>query len=544
MNVRFFGIVSKLFIVGGLSSCSAQPSVAPNPPNIVLILADDMGYSDIGCFGAEIQTPHLNRLAAEGVRLSSFYNNARCCPSRAALLTGRYPHQVGVGAMTDIGVSIPEYQGYFNEETVTLADGLRQAGYATYLSGKWHVGEEADHWPLAHGFDHCFSLIQGAASYFDFRPYRNERWPPGNALTVVRDSIPVDLSDTSFYATDLYTDEALRMLSGHPGDQPFFLYLSYTAPHWPLHALPEDIRKYEDTYQVGWEAIRQKRYERLKTLGLISEQTPLSEKNPAERDWDALSEIEQQREARLMAVYAAMVDRLDQNIGRLLDYLEAQGQLENTAILFLSDNGGSTAGSLTGGKYGHPRFDPNALPGTPASFTGYGKSWANVSNTPFRFFKADIYEGGIASPFITWYPGHFKAGHSSDVPTHIVDLMPTIVALSKTNDSDTLNDSTIQSAEGVSLLPILSGEDDLATRPLYFEHMGNGGLIEDAWKLVRFRDQDWELYNRQEDRSETNNLAGVYPDRVDAMRRKYERWAEKNHVLPWEVVEQAIPYSF
>ena len=540
MRFRFFDMIIGSLLLGMLA-CSTPSST---PPNIILILADDMGYSDIGCFGSEIQTPHLDRLAAEGVRLSRFYNNARCCPSRAALLSGRYPHQAGVGAMTDINVSIPEYQGYFNEPTVTIADVLRKAGYATYLSGKWHVGEEPAHWPLAHGFDGCFSLIQGAASYFDFQPYRNERWPPGNTLTVVRDNEPVDLRDTTFYATDLYTDEALQLLKGHDSEKPFFLYLSYTAPHWPLHALPEDIAKYENTYRAGWEEIRQARYERLQTLGLISQPTKLSEKNPAERDWNRLSEEEQQQEARLMTVYAAMVDRLDQNIGRLLDSLEASGQLENTVIFFLSDNGGSTAGSLTGGKYGHPRFDPEAAPGMPTSFTGYGKNWANVSNTPFRYFKADTYEGGIASPFVAWYPGHFKKNRIAEAATHVVDLMPTIAELAETAYPDTLDGRAIPPAEGTSLISVLSGEDNLPDRPLYFEHMGNAGVIEGDWKLVRFRNQAWELYNLAEDRSETNNLAETYPDRREPLRRTYEQWAKKNRVLPWEVVEQAIPYKF
>ena len=542
MKFRFRTIISLL--AGGLSTCSMPSTPALDQPNIILILADDMGYSDIGCFGSEIQTPHLDRLASEGVRLSHFYNNARCCPSRAALLTGVYPHQAGVGAMTDINVTIPEYQGYFNEQTITIADVLREAGYATYLSGKWHVGEESAHWPLRHGFDHCFSLIQGAASYFDFQPYRHERWPPGNALTVVRDNEPVDLSDTILYATDLYTNEALRLLEGHDSEKPFFLYLSYTAPHWPLHALPEDIAKYENTYQTGWEAIRQARHERLQALGLISHPTKLSEKNPTEQDWNMLSEEERQQEARLMTVYAAMIDRLDQNIGRLLDSLETSGRLENTIIFFLSDNGGSTAGSLTGGKYGHPRFDPEATPGTPASFTGYGKSWANVSNTPFRYFKADTYEGGIASPFVAWYPGHFKPNHTAKSATHIVDLMPTIAELAGTAYPDTLNGQSIQSQAGVSLVTVLSGEDNLPDRPLYFEHMGNSGIIEGDWKLVRFREQDWELYNLAEDRSETNNLAETYPDRRETLHEKYEQWAEMHRVLPWETVEQAIPYEF
>ena len=375
-STYLFGHLKRLVlmvVVMTYYGCQAPSSEPVQAPNIIVILADDMGYSDIGCFGSEIRTPHLDRLAKEGTRLTEFRNYARCCPSRAALLTGRYPHQVGLGAMTDIGVSIPEYRGHFGERTVTVADLLRRRGYATYLSGKWHVGETREHWPLAHGFDHCFSLIQGAASYYDFLPYRSDAWPPGNQLTVVRDHAPIDLRDSTFYATDLYTDEAMQLLTDHRGDEPFFLYLAYTAPHWPLHALPEDIARYEQLYLPGWDAIRGQRYDRLRALGLIDSTTVLTEKNPSEITWNDLTDTQQSEEAHLMAVYAAMVDRLDQNIGRLLSFLEETDRLENTVILFLSDNGASPAGSLTGGKYGHPRFDPDAEVGGPASFTGYGK---------------------------------------------------------------------------------------------------------------------------------------------------------------------------
>jgi arylsulfatase len=527
------------------AAAACKPYAEPvDKPNIIVILADDMGYSDIGCFGAEIETPHLDRLAAEGVRLSSFYNNARCCPSRAALLTGLYPHQAGVGAMTDINVSIPEYQGYFNDQTITMADVLRQAGYATYLSGKWHVGEEQEHWPLQHGFDQCFALIQGAASYFDFLPYRNENWPPGNQLTVVRDNLPLDLSDTDFYATDLYTDEAIKLIDGHDTEKPFFLYLSYTAPHWPLHALPEDIIKYENTYKEGWEAIRKARYKRLKSLGLLSSDTQLSEKNPAERDWQQLTEDERQHEAHLMAVYAAMVDRLDQNIGRLLDHLEATGQLNHTAIFFLSDNGASTAGDLASNKYAHPRLQADALAGKPESFTGYGKSWANVSNTPFRYFKTDAYEGGIASPFIAWYPGHFEQNKIYNPATHIVDVLPTIAELAQTHYPDKMYGEVLKPLEGTSLVPLLSGEGHLEQRPLYFEHMGNAALIEGEWKLVKRAEHGWELYNLANDRSETTNIAQKQPDLLDRLITKYNHWAAANNVLPWKEVERKIPYHF
>ncbi|GHB86532.1 arylsulfatase [Persicitalea jodogahamensis] len=531
-------------LLGFLFSCYTNPVERSSEPNIVVILADDMGYSDIGCFGSEIQTPNLDRLASGGVRLSSFYNNARCCPSRAALLTGLYPQQAGVGGMTDINVTIPEYQGYFNNHTITIADLLRQEGYSTYLAGKWHVGEEKEHWPLQHGFDRCFSLIQGAASYFDFLPYRNEKWPPGNQLTVVRNNTPLDLKDSAFYATDLYTNEAINMLNSHDKQKPFFLYLAYTAPHWPLHALPEDIARYENTYLAGWEAIRSSRYKRLKEIGLIGQSIRLSERNPAEPVWNRLTGDEKRKQAHLMAVYAAMIDRMDRNIGRLLLHLKKKGQLDNTAIFFLSDNGGSTAGSLTGGKYGHPRFSADALPGTPESLTGYGKSWANVSNTPFRYFKTDTYEGGIASPFIAWYPGRFRKNQIVEDAAHIVDIMPTLADLAGTRYPENHNNVALRPLEGNSLLGVLSGKAGLPDRPLFFEHMSNSGVIEGEWKLVRSRDQPWELYNLQKDRSETNNLAREFPDQLGRLTKKYEQWATKNNVLPWQKVEDAIPYKF
>ncbi len=525
--------------------CRNPPAQPPLPPNIIVILADDMGYSDIGCFGGEIRTPHLDRLAKEGTRLTAFRNAARCCPSRAALLTGQYPHQVGVGAMTDIGVSIPEYQGHFGEQTLTVADLLRQRGYATYLSGKWHVGDDRQHWPLAHGFDHCFSLIEGAASYYDFLPYRNQAWPPGNQLTVVRDNEPVDLRDSSFYATDLYTDEAIRLLQGHEDHKPFFLYLAYTAPHWPLHALPEDIDRYAQAYLPGWEHIRKQRYERLRTLGILDSTTVLSQDPLAVQKWSELSDKQQQEEAHLMAVYAAMVDRLDQNIGRLLAFLQETERMENTVIVFLSDNGASTAGSMTQGKYAHPRFDPQAPVGSPNSFGGYGARWAEVSNTPFRYFKADIYEGGIASPFIAWYPGQIRQNHLVELPTHIIDIAPTLMGLASDLSSTSPPDTALGRMAGRSLLPLLVNSDATwEKRPYYFEHMGNAGLIEDDWKLVRFRNQAWKLYDLANDRSETVDLAPQHPDRLNQMRAHYETWATEHRVLPWETVEAAIPYAF
>lgn len=513
-------------------------------PNIVLILADDMGFSDIGCYGSEINTPNLDRLANEGVRFSQMYNNTKCCPSRAALLTGLYPHQAGVGEMTDVDLPIPEYQGFLNDESVTIADVLGAAGYKTYLSGKWHLGEEPGQWPLDHGFDECFAFINGASSYFDFEPYQNQLWPPGNELKLVRNKELASVSDKKFYSTDLYTDEAISFIKNTQKEKPFFLYLAYTAPHWPLHALPEDIAKYEGKYNDGWDVIRQKRYENLKKLGLIDDSTKLSEKNKSDRDWDKLSDSEKEYESRLMEVYAAMIDRMDKNIGRLMDELKSSGKLDNTVILFLSDNGGCKAGMLAGTKYIHERFNPDALPGTPESFTGYGLNWANVSNTPFREFKSDIHEGGISSPFIIWYPGIFPAGKINHTISHIVDVLPTLAELAGTSYPETFQGRKIRPAEGKSLVKIARDKQNAAEQTYYFEHQGNCGLISGDWKIVRFRNKPWELYNLKYDRSETTDLAEKNQAKRNELVDKYDVWAAKNKVLPREEVEKQMIYKF
>ncbi|MFW5832078.1 MAG: arylsulfatase [Prolixibacteraceae bacterium] len=540
----------KLFIATFLSvlffgcKTNSNEQQSSKQPNIVLILADDMGFSDIGCYGSEINTPNLDKLAAEGVRFSSLYNNARCCPTRAALITGLYPHQAGVGEMTDTDLPIPEYQGFLNDESVTIADVLGEVGYTSYLSGKWHLGDEPGNRPLDNGFDECFAFLNGAASYFDFKPYRSELWPPGNDLTVVSDNEPVSMEGKEFYATDLYTDSAVNFINKHSAEKPFFLYLPYTAPHWPLHALPEDIAKYEGKYDEGWNAIREKRYERLLQMGIIDETTKLSEKYQPDKNWEDLTEEEKEYETRLMEVHAAMIDRMDQNIGRILETLEKKGELNNTVILFLSDNGAAGARGLTGGKYGHPRFNPDALPGTPESFTGFGRNWANVSNTPFREFKSDIHEGGIATPFIAWYPEKFPAGKINHTVSHIVDVMPTLLELAGTTYPEEFEGYKIKPAEGKNLIPVITEMKKLEDQTYYFEHLGKCGVIDSEWKIVRFRDEPWELYNLKQDRSETNNLAEENPEKLNELAQKYDAWAEKNNVLPREKVEKKMIYDF
>lgn len=527
--------------MAGIALGSVACSTRVKRPNILLILADDMGYSDLGCYGSEIKTPTLDKLAEEGVRFSQFYNSARCCPSRAALLTGLYPHQAGIGGMTDTDVPIPEYQGYYKDNVITIADLLRSAGYKTYMSGKWHQGEEPEHRPVHHGFDRSFASIDGAGSYFDFKPYRNKKWPYGTELTVVEDDQSLDLNDQEFYATHLYTNYAIQYLNDHNDSQPFFMYLSYTAPHWPMHALPEDIAKYKGYYDEGWESIRESRFRRMKALGIISENTQLSQKDKADRDWNQLSPEDKQREIKLMEVYAAMIDCMDNDINKVIQLLKEKGELDNTVILFMSDNGACRAGNLAWSTYSHPRFDPHAEPGTPESFTGYGQNWANVSNTPFRKFKAQVHEGGVASPFIAWFPKRFQKGVIREELAHIVDIMPTVADLAGTQYPDTFQGKSIQSAEGSSLVPVLTGKGSLPDRPFYFEHMGHCGVIEKGWKAVRLRNQPWELYHLQKDRSEINDLAKENPKKLKSLVKKYEDWAKKNKVLTREEVEARMP---
>ncbi len=518
--------------------------LSSEPPNVIIILVDDMGYSDIGCYGAEIKTPVLDRLASEGVRFSQFYNAAKCCPSRAAFLTGVYPHQAGMGSMTDTYYPIPEYQGYLNRETVTLAEVLGNEEYSTYISGKWHVGTQRGKWPVDRGFDRSFAFIHGAGSFFDFEPYRSADWPLDKEVHLVEGDEIINDRAPKGYATDIYTDEAIRFIQEHSVDNPFFLYLAYTAPHWPMHALPEDIQKYEGMYDAGWDSIRYARFQKLKKQGLIPEDSKLPIKDPRLREWEDLTDAERARESRLMEVYAAMIDRVDQNVGRLLETLEAEGHSDNTVIFFLSDNGAATAGNLSLGKFIDDRFDPEALPGTPDSFTGYGRDWASVSNTPFSGNKGMIHEGGIATPFIAWYPREFKAGQIVRQVGHITDLMPTICELAGVEYPNKFNGYKIKPYQGISLVQALQGKASPRDRPLFFEHTGNRGYIADGWKLVARNEQPWELYRLDQDRAESNDLSASHSDQLKDMKAIYRDWETENRILPWSEVLASNPIQW
>jgi len=504
-------------------------------PNIILILADDMGFSDIGCFGSEINTPNIDKLASEGLRMTQFYNSSRCCPTRASLLTGLYQHQTGVGHMVnDLGY--PGYIGRLNNQCVTIAEALKENGYNTYMSGKWHIGGAPDYWPRKRGFDRYFGLIDGASNYFKLVPYRINQNPPRMALD---DSLYTPQSD-SFYMTNAITNYAINFLNEERSKkEPFFLYLAYTAPHWPLHALPEDIAKYRGKYLQGWDKLRLNRYKKMAELGIIDTlNTKLSPRDDHSTNWENLSEEEKKMWDLRMAVYAAMIDRLDQNIGLVLKKLEEIGEKENTMIVFLSDNGGSHEPVKNYANYVRMPGET----GTPESLDSYEYNWANASNTPFRLFKHWVHEGGISAPFIAWYPKQIKPG-INNIPAHIIDLMPTFIDISKSKYPKKYKDNNITKMEGNSLTPLFYGKKFKRKNPIFWEHQGNRAVRDGKWKLVSKYNEEkkrflkWELYDIDIDRAELFDVSEKFPDITVRLIVKYEEWANRVGVVPKEVID-------
>ncbi len=485
---------------------------ADQRPNIIYILADDMGYSDIGCYGGEVHTPNIDRMAANGIKLRNFYNNARCCPTRASLLTGQYPHTVGMGHMVtkpNAKVTPGAYQGYLNDRYPTIAEDLQKAGYRTYMSGKWHVGEKPDYWPLKRGFQRYFGLISGASSYYEIIPQEK------GIRRVVLDDKDYAIPDTGFYMTDAFTDYAIQFLDEnkkeHAAD-PFFLYLAYTAPHFPIHAYESDIAKYEKMYLQGWDVLREKRYARMQKMGVIDNRFPLTSRPGDIPEWSTVAD--KKTWARKMAVYAAMIDRMDQNIGRLIQTLKNNGQYDNTLILFISDNGGC-AENVDKRNFN----DPTKKIGEKGSYLTYDMPWANVSNTPFKKYKRFMHEGGMISPCIIQWPKKIQPGAGYlNGPAHVIDLLPTALELAGTAAND---------LPGESLLGLWRGKKN-NPRTLYWEHEGNKAIRKGNLKLVRdLEDPAWELYDLSKDPAETNNLAAGKPGLVNDMIAEYQTWAKR-----------------
>ena len=511
--VRQAGIVPIMLAIS-LGATAREPR-PPARPNIVLIMADDLGFSDLGCYGSEISTPNLDRLAAGGLRFTQFYNAARCCPSRAALLTGLYPHQAGVGHMAG-NRGLPPYQGFLNDRCVTLAEALRQGGYHVMMSGKWHVGEQRPHWPLDRGFERYFGLISGACNYF--------RLAPGRQMAV--DNDPYVPRGDGFYMTDAITDHAVSFIDEYGrGVAPFFLYVSYTAPHFPLHAPPEDVARYRGRYMIGWDTLRQQRHQRLLELEIVDPGWLLSQRDPDVKAWE---DIEDKASWDLkMAVYAAQIDRMDQGIGRILARLRTLGVEQDTLVMFLSDNGGGAA-DIDAGR-------PGAACGHPDSYMAYGRPWANASNTPFRLFKRWVHEGGIATPFIAHWPAVIKPGGGVTREVgHIIDVMATCLDVAGTEYPETFKGHRIVPIEGRSLLPVLQGKDRSGHDYLFWEHEGHRAVRHGKWKLLARHHEPWELYDLDTDRTELHDVAKKHKELVQELAAEYDSWAHRCSVVPFD----------
>jgi len=550
--------VTAALVAQGLVTQTAPAADAPRP-NIILIMSDDMGYSDIGCYGGEINTPTLNSLAEGGLRFTQFYNTGRCCPTRASLLTGLYPHQAGVGwMMTDRGYD--GYRGDLNNECQTIAEVLKPAGYATYMTGKWHVTKHVQpdgpkfNWPLQRGFDRFYGTITGAGSFFD----------PGTLTrgnTMLSPLADPEYQPEEYYYTTAISDHAEKFIDGHyenkaTAEKPFFLYVAYTAAHWPMHALEKDIAKYKGKYDGGYAPIRAARYQRVKELGLID---PDWEMVPQVGDWDSVEH--KQWEAQCMEVYAAMIDSMDQGIGQIVDSVTANGQLDNTLILFLQDNGGCQESVGRNGNFKRPvkpslpkqaddfislavipkqnragvptLTGPGIMPGPADTYIAYGINWANVSNTPFREYKHYVHEGGIATPLIAHWPDGIKrSGELEHQPGHLIDIMATCVDLAGAEYPKQVGDNEIKPMEGVSLASAFAGKSLNRGEPIFWEHEGNRAVRDGKWKLVAKENRPWELYDMQADRTELNNLADAKPELAKSLEAKWDAYAARANVLP------------
>jgi arylsulfatase len=531
---------------------TSEPDMKTSKPNVLLILNDDMGYSDIGCYGGEVETPNLDRMAANGLRFSQFYNTARCSPSRASMLTGLHPHQTGVGILTyDSG---PEgYAGNLNQRCVTIPQALKASGYKTYMSGKWHVASSltkpTDTWPLQRGFDEFFGTIIGAGSFYD-----------PNTLTRGNANAEHEARAEGFFYTDAISDQAVAYIEQHAKahpDQPFFEYVAYTAPHWPLHAHEADIARYKGRFDSGWDALREERLEKLVASGLLKDTWKLTERDPSQPPWSEAQADEQFRAwtLRCMEVYAAQIDRMDQGIGRIIAALEKTGQLDNTVFIFLADNGACAEDIPEGvsidelvsklmiaraetrsGEPVHFGNDPSRMPGPENTYQSYGTAWANLSNAPFRLYKHWIHEGGIATPLIIHWPrGIGERGGIRHAPGYLPDIMATILDITGTAYPATFEGRPIDPIEGQSLLPVFA-QDGGTRAPMFWEHEGNAAVRIGQWKLVKRYPRPWELYDLEADRTELHDLAARHPERVADMAGQYDAWAARCGVIPREQI--------
>ncbi|MCL2305846.1 MAG: sulfatase-like hydrolase/transferase [Planctomycetaceae bacterium] len=563
MKHTVIGLLS--FLCAFFFGQSIQAAEPPTRPNIIVILTDDMGYSDLGCYGGEIQTPTLDNLAAGGIRFTQFYNTARCCPTRASLLTGLHPHQAGIGHMTD-DRKLPGFTGDLLPSCVTIAEALKTSGYATYALGKWHVtkfstdSDKRDNWPTRRGFDHYYGLISGATNYFE-------------PATLLRNETPISpMNDPQYkpdeyYLTTAISDNAVRYLNEHARsktEKPFFMYVAFTAAHWPMQARPQDIAKYEGRYDQGYDPIRQARFERMRSMGLLD---PRWELTPKTNEWDRVQN--KAWESKCMEVFAAMVDSMDQGVGSIVSALKENGQYEDTVIFYLQDNGACAEGVGRQSRQDYPErvdkpvYEPyppekilhrreedrrtrdgfpvitgeKVMPGPRDTFIAYGQGWANVSNTPFREFKHWIHEGGISTPLIVHAPSLISEsmkGRFYNEYGQLVDIMATCLDLAGAGYPENRDGVSVTPLQGTSLKPALTGKTLDRKKPLFWEHEGNRAIRDGKWKLVaKGPSAPWELYDMEVDRSEMNNVAGDHPEIAGKMVSQWENWANKSNVFPW-----------
>jgi arylsulfatase len=507
-----------------------------NQPNIVVIMADDAGFSDFGCYGGEIETPVLDKLAANGLRFSQFYNTGRCCPSRAALLTGVYPHQAGMGHMSrDRG--IPSYSGTILPDVPTLVERLRKGGYRTMMTGKWHLGTEPEQSPVARGFDRFYGTRNFIDSYFTVLRNCQVFLDDKEVLPATENPVNHLNPEQEWYTTDVFTDYALHFMDEsfdkHP-DKPFFLYIAHNAPHFPLHAREEDTKKYRGRFKdTGWGKLRRERYQRMLKIGLIDKKWALSPSDVPE--WETYDEAMRDELDLKMSLYSAIIDRMDQNIGRVVEKLRASGRLDNTLILFMVDNGVPGTGvhdwrGLFAKNDRNPetRVDNYEEWGRLGGWTSSsGRGWANLSNAPFRMYKRYTHEGGVATPLIVHWPAGLKSqGELRHAPSHIIDVAPTCLSAAGLS---------IKGMEGQSLVPVFI-EDSQKDRTLYWEHEGNRAVRKGNYKLVAMHDTPWELYNMTEDRSELKDLSKKMGGKAKELRLLYEAWVKRVGALPWNEV--------
>jgi arylsulfatase A-like enzyme len=556
---------------------TANASPARTLPNIALIMVDDMGWSNIGCYGGMVETPNLDRLAKNGVRFNQFYNGARCCPTRATLMTGLHPHQVGVGHMilpvrplADADPDNPRsaftltssershipasYQGWLDTNIPTLPEMLRAAGYATCMTGKWHLAnEKSETWPLQRGFDRFYGHLAGTSDFF--RPADLHR---GNK--------PITATGERYYITDAITDEAITMLretqgrAGRPRPagapaapspaegatasattHPWFLYLAYNAPHFPVQCMPEDYEKYRGRFMEGWDVLRKKRLAKQIKMGIVPANTKLAPRPQKIPAWDSLTPEKQIEMDAIMATYAGMIDRVDQNIGKLIRHLEESNQLDNTLIFFLSDNGGEAESGPLG------QFEFADLGQYGKGGNKYGRGWASLSNTPFREYKHFTHQGGVQSPLIVHWPEGIPANQNNHIlpqNAYLPDLVETCLDVAGASRPETKNDKPVPAGEGVSLVKTLQGDNaPVHTEPIFIEHEGNRIARHGKWKLVSYYDQPWELFDMEGDRSESNDLAAQQPETVTRLAETYDKWAENVGVVPWKTAKEFSVYN-